>query len=133
MESTETRLACLQVFSLGGPQRQDDAVESGYFAVRAALATAMTDAAEYIATHGVAQKGAPALVRLTTQIAARFGIPVSQKIVAQSVPVIGAAGGAGINVLFLDHFQKLARGHFVVRRLERRYGPEAVRHAYVEL
>jgi len=133
MESTEARLACLQVFSLGGPQRQDDAVESGYFAVRAALATAMTDAAEYIATHGVAQKGAPALVRLTTQIAARFGIPVSQKIIAQSVPVIGAAGGAGINVLFMDHFQKLARGHFVVRRLERRYGPEGVRHAYVEL
>ena len=132
-ESTEARLACLQVFSLGGPGQQDDAVESGYFAVRAALATAMTDAAHYIAGHGVAQKGAPALVRLMAQIAARFGIPVSQKILAQSVPVIGAAGGAGINLVFMDHFEKLARGHFVIRRLERKYGSGMVRTAYHDL
>lgn len=118
------------MFSLGGPRQQDDAVESGYFAVRAALATAMTDAAEYLATHGVAQKGAPALVRLTAQIAARFGIPVSEKILAQSVPVIGALGGAGINLLFMDHFQNLARGHFIVRRLERKYGSDGVERAY---
>jgi EcsC family protein len=130
IESTEARLACLQVFSLGGPRPKDDAVESGYFAVRAALATAMTDAAEYLAKHGVAQKGAPALVRLTAQIAARFGIPVSEKILAQSVPVIGALGGAGINLLFMDHFQNLARGHFIVRRLERKYGSDVVERAY---
>jgi hypothetical protein len=131
LESVEARLACLQVFSLGGPSAQDDAVESGYFAVRAALASAMTDAAEYIARHGVSQKGAPAVVRFVAQIAARFGVPVSEKIVAQSVPVIGAVGGAGINLLFMDHFQSLARGHFIIRRLERKYGSEVVKRAYV--
>jgi hypothetical protein len=31
---------------------------------------------------------------------------------------------------FIDHFQELARAHFVVRRLERRYGKSAVRAAY---
>lgn len=133
LDSPEARLACLQVFSLGGPSRSDDAVESGYFAVRAALATAMSDAADYIARHGVTRTGAPALVRFVAQVAARFGVPVSEKIVAQSIPVIGALGGAGINLLFMDHFQSLSRGHFIVRRLERTYGAEEVRRAYARV
>ena len=133
LESAEARLACLQVFSLGGPARRDDAVESGYFAVRAALAVAMREAAEYVAAHGASRGMAPPLVRLIGQIAARFGIPVTEKVVAQSLPIIGAAGGAAINLLFVDHFQTLARGHFTVRRLERAYGADAVREAYVQL
>jgi hypothetical protein len=130
LAAPEARLACLQVFALGGPSSRDDAVESGYFAVRAALAKTLDEAAEYVATRGVARKGAPALVRFTTQVAARFGVPVSEKFVLQSVPVIGAVGGATLNVLFMDYFQGLARGHFIVRRLERKYGAVAVRDAY---
>lgn len=30
----------------------------------------------------------------------------------------------------MDHFQAVARGHFTVRRLERRYGKSLVREAY---
>jgi hypothetical protein len=67
------------------------------------------------------------------QVAARFGVPVSEKVMAQSVPVIGAAGGATINVVFINHFQDLARGHFIVRRLERKYDPETVKKAYLGL
>jgi hypothetical protein len=51
-------------------------------------------------------------------------------VAAQSVPVIGAAGGAAINLLFIDHFQDMARGHFTVRRLERTYGAELIRAEY---
>lgn len=131
IHSAESKLACLQVFALGGPRATDDAAESAYFAVRAALAKALAEAAEHIAQRGVAQQGAPAIVRFTTQVAARFGIPVSEKIMAQSVPVIGAAGGAMINLLFIQHFQDLARGHFIVRRLERTYGADAVKRAYL--
>jgi hypothetical protein len=49
------------------------------------------------------------------------------------VPVIGAASGALINLLFIDHFQTMSRAHFTIRRLERRYGEAAVRSAYSEL
>jgi hypothetical protein len=38
-----------------------------------------------------------------------------------------------INTLFIDHFQKRARGHFVVRRLEMVHGYEVVRKAYESL
>lgn len=133
IKQPEVQLACVEVFALGGPSRADDAAESGYFAVRAALAQTLAEAARHIAERGVTGGAAPALVRLTSQIAARFGIPVTEKVMAQSVPVLGAAGGAGINILFIKHFQDLARGHFIVRRLEAQYGAEAVRAAYLEM
>ena len=72
-------------------------------------------------------------MRLITQLATRFGMNVSEKVAAQAVPVIGAAGGALINVLLIDHFQDMARGHFIVRRLERTYTPELVREEYKRL
>jgi EcsC protein family len=49
------------------------------------------------------------------------------------VPVIGAFGGAAVNYAFIDHFQEIARAHFTVRRLERRYGKDVVRMAYDKL
>ncbi|WP_020395605.1 EcsC family protein [Thiolinea disciformis] len=131
--SPEGRIACLEVFALGGASDSDNAAESGYFAVRAALAKSVTDAAHYVAANGAVQKTAQPLVRLITQIAQRFGVPVTQKAVAQSLPLIGAAGGALVNTLFIDHFQNVSRGHFIVRRLEREYGKEAVKTAYQQL
>lgn len=77
--------------------------------------------------------GAPALVRFVAQIGTQFGVAVSQKFVAQTVPLIGAAGGAAINYAFADHFQAIARGHFTVMRLERRYGERIVRAEYDRL
>jgi EcsC family protein len=58
---------------------------------------------------------------------------VSEKTAAQLVPVIGAAGGALINTIFIAHYQDMARGHFMVRRLEKIHGSEPVRIAYENL
>jgi len=126
----ESKIACIEVFALGGPSKSDDASESGYFAIRAALGRSVSKAAEYIAEKGLAEEGAPALIRLIIKIAERFSIQVSEKAAAQAVPAIGAAGGAIINTLFIDHFQDMARGHFIVRRLERKYGKEIVEETY---
>ena len=70
---------------------------------------------------------------MISQVAARFGVAVSEKLAAQAVPIVGAVGGAAINAAFADHFQALARGHFIVRRLERQYGPDAIRFEYRRL
>ncbi len=126
----ETKLACLEVFAMGGASPEDDAVDTGYFAVRAALAGAMTEATKYLMEHGISHSGAPVLVRFLGKIASRYSIQVSEKAAAQAIPVLGAAGGATINLLFMDHFQNMARGHFIVRRLERKYGKDLVREAY---
>lgn len=132
LDGPEAQLACLEVFALGGPSSDDDAAESGYFAVRAALAQAVSEAATYVARHGIGEAGAPALVRLVALIAARFQVQVSQKAAAQAVPIIGAASGALINLLFIDHYQAMSRSHFTLRRLERHYGAAVVTAAYDE-
>jgi hypothetical protein len=132
VRSIDSRLACLEVFALGGKPSKDNATETGYFAVRAALARTVSEAAQYIAERGLAEEGAPPLVRLIVTLSSRFGLVVSEKVAAQAIPVIGAAGGALINTLFIDYFQGMARGHFTVRRLERKYGAAEVRHLYSE-
>jgi hypothetical protein len=42
-------------------------------------------------------------------------------------------GGAAVNHALSDHFQSVARGHFTVRRLERKYGKDIVFAAYEQV
>ncbi|MHC2462499.1 EcsC family protein [Bradyrhizobium embrapense] len=97
LAAPETALACVEVFALGGRAGSSDASESGYFATRAVLAKTVTEAARFIAERGVVKEGAPVLLKVLTEVAARFGIVVSQKIAAQALPIVGALGGAAVN------------------------------------
>ena len=128
---TEVAAACIEVFALGGKSPEDDASESGYFATRLALSRAITEASQHIAAKGFVEEGAPALVKLIATVAQRFSIQVSEKAAAQLLPAIGAAGGALVNTLFMSHFQQMAHGHFVIRRLERTYGFDEVKKRYM--
>ena len=56
-----------------------------------------------------------------------------KKAASMIVPSISAATGAAINALFMDHFQDMAKGHFVVRRLERKYGNQLIEEAYKKI
>jgi hypothetical protein len=125
-----TGLACLEVFALGASTANRERPESDYFAVRGQLAQGVGEVADFALDKGVVREGAPAVVRFLAQIASRFGIVVSQKVMAQAVAVVGAVGGAALNLAFAEHYQDLARGHFTVRRLERVYGADAVRGEY---
>lgn len=125
-----TRLACIEVLAFGGSAKSDDAAESGYFATRAALAQQISAVSQHLASHGLAGGGAPVVVRMINAITSRFSIPVTEKVLAEAVPVIGAVTGASLNAIFISHFQKVAQGHFIVRRLERTYGAAAVKRAY---
>jgi hypothetical protein len=133
LSDPESALACVQVFALGGRANSVDASESGYFAARGMLAKSVTEAARFIAERGIVEEGGPVLVRFITQVAARFGVAVSQKVAAQALPVVGALGGATVNYVFIEHFQDVARGHFAVRRLERAYGKDIVQTEYERL
>lgn len=130
----ETMLNCMQVFALGSSSSdKDDAAETSYYGVRVALSKALTDAMQYVASYGVGSASAPVLVRLIGAVAHRFGIVVTQKAMAQAMPVVGAIGGGLVNTVFISHFQDMARGHFTIRGLERRYGEAVVREAYRQL
>jgi hypothetical protein len=128
----ETRLVCLEVFALGGGGKAENA-ETSYWAVRASLAAVLSEAGRHIAAKGLTERGAPPLVRLIAAIAARFGSMVTAEAAAIAVPVVGAVSGGAINYMFMNHYQNLARAHFVITRLEKQYGTEAVRAVYDSL
>ncbi len=129
LSTLEARLACVEVFALGasGGARRTDV---GYYASRALINRMATDATGIFVERGVANLSAPVVNGLVTEIAARFGIVVSERSAASALPLIGAVGGATVNVIFMNHFQRVARGHFAIRRLERLYGPSVVRQLY---
>lgn len=129
-----TGLACLEVFALGhaGAIAEAD-TEGGYFALRALLASGLAQAADAVMHKGTVHGSSALALRLLSPIVSRFSAVVSEKLAAQAVAVVGAVGGATVNLAFIEHFQDLARGHFAVRRLERVYGAEAVRIEYERL
>jgi hypothetical protein len=125
-----TGLACLEVFALGASSASGGGPNEDYFAIRDRLAPEVIEVADFAVDKTALGESAPAIVRFVAQIAARFGLVVSEKAMAQAVAVVGALGGAAVNLAFIEHFQDLAHGHFTVRRLERVYGSDAVRAEY---
>ncbi len=113
LDDPEARLACLEVFALGGRKASDDAAETGYYGMRLALATLTAEAIQFVQVHGLGHQSAPALVRLLTVIAERFGIALTERTAALVIPLLGAAGGATVNMVFMQHFQAVAKGHFM--------------------
>lgn len=128
----QTRLECLEVFAFGGDVKLDGSQESAYWITRAALARSLSEAATYLSRKGAIDAASPVIARLVNSIATRFGAIVSEEVAAKAVPVIGAAGGGIVNVLFMAHFQEMARGHFIVKRLESKYGQALIKALYEE-
>ncbi len=118
----DARAACLEVFAFDQPS------SSGGVLGR----TEETDPELRYWTARLVLQGRP-LMFLLSEIASSYGIRISQKLSLQAAPVVGAAGAAIVNSVFLDHYQSLARAHFTIRRLERRYGTEQVRAAWSEI
>lgn len=128
-----SKLACLEVLALGGNGERNQTSDISYFSLRILLAREIGEAAKYITTKGIIEEGAPILVKLLNTISSRFGVAVSQKLAGQALPIIGSISGATINNIFMDHYQKLAKAHFTIRRLERTYGSEYVKQLYENL
>ncbi len=103
------RRACLEVFALHAVEGETES-ELGYFSARLMM------------------HGRPVML-LMSEVAARYGLTLSQKFAAQAVPFAGAVAGAALNSAFLEHYRNLARAHFIIRRLERTYGAARVRAA----
>jgi EcsC protein family len=131
LSKLEARLACVEVFALGAP-RTGRRADVGYYASRALLGRLTADATALLLERGAANLAAPVVGGLVSEIATRFSVVVSERSAASAIPVLGAMGGATVNLLFMNHFQRVASGHFAIRRLEREYGPAVVRRLYDE-
>ncbi len=112
LESDDTKRACIQVFAFGGPEDDDDDSDTGYWAVRSSL------------SHG-------AIELVIKQVASRFSVALSEKMIAQAVPIAGSMAGAGLNYAFIDYYQQMARVHYAIRSVERRVAdPSTVRACF---
>jgi len=132
MNSEEAKIACMQVFALGGRTKEDQATDTGYYGLRLTLSLHFSHRLIRI---GKALPNAPIPVgvNLIRGLASRFGVVVSDKMAVQMVPVVGAVSGSLLNLVFMRHFQEIARGHFIVRRLERKHGAKKVKEAYEDV
>jgi hypothetical protein len=102
------------VFALGGPLEEDDEVDAGFWASRMAL-------------------GNETIQVLIKSIATRFGVVVSEKLLAESAPILGAAGGAFVNYTFMQYYQNMAHVHFKLRQIERDHDPDQVRSCFTRI
>jgi hypothetical protein len=115
LRSEDTKRACLEVLAFGGPSSVDDATETGYWATRIGMNHATVSV-------------------LIKSAAGRFGVVLSEKFLAQAVPLAGAISGGALNWAFTDYYQKMARVHFTLRALDKRTGqPAKVRAAFTEM
>ena len=93
LSDPSVRMQCLAVFSFGSPAVET--MESAYFTGRLGLALAVKDAAAFVVgrhpageiSEAVTKGSAPMLVRLINLIAGRFQVVVTEKVVAQAVPI----------------------------------------------
>jgi hypothetical protein len=137
LNDPQVRLECLTVFSLGGARADENAMDATYITARLGLASLVREAAQVVASQGskgvaemLARGTSPVLMNLLGRIGARFNLVLSEKFVAQSLPVIGIATGAAVNNAFAGHFNTVARYHFGIRKLERQFGQELVHAEY---
>lgn len=141
LSDVHVQMQCVAVFGLEG--KKSNSADAGYYAARAgmpAFAAAFSkelgkiakDAANKGASK-VSSEAAKWFAELIAKVATRFGVTITEKMAAQAVPVVGALTAATLNVLFTDFYQDMARGHFVVLRLEEKYGDPAIQTAYSKI
>jgi hypothetical protein len=111
----DTRRACLEILAFGGPSSVDDETEIGYWAARIGM--------NHLAVN-----------LLIKSAAGRFGLVLSEKFLAQAVPVAGAVTGGALNYAFTQYYQNMAQVTFCLRALDRRTGqPAAIRTLFATM
>lgn len=109
----ETRAQCLHVFGKGGPGDTDDGIDTSFIGARIGLSGA-------------------AINKLISKVAPKFASVLGQKLASQTVPILGAAAGAGTNYTFVSYYTDIAHVHFGLRALARTYGDESVSDAFTK-
>ena len=105
------RVECINVFGAGSPFAADDGVNTSFLGARLAV-------------------NGPALQALIAKIAPRLAAALGPKFVAQSVPLLGALAGAGLNAAYISYYREIADIRFGLLRLSERHGIDAVMVAF---
>jgi hypothetical protein len=70
------------------------------------------------------------MAQLMASVVVRYAPNMMTKLGAQAVPLVGAAVGAGLNLVYMDFYQRMARVVFALQPLEQAQGRAAVRRRF---
>lgn len=139
INSPEIQLECVYVFGMGGDSANDDEAKSIYYTSRLAFQEIVKEASVILGTQtakqiltGIEYGTTNALIRFIAQVASVFEIRITKKLIAQSVPIIGAVAGVSINAFFADYFKTAAQFHFGLRRIELERGRQETQAIFEE-
>lgn len=105
------RAECLAVFGAGSPLGGDDGINTSFLGTRLAVT-------------------GPALQALIAKVAPKLAAALGPKLVAQSVPLLGAIAGAALNAAYITYYREIAEIRFGLLRLAERHGVDAVLVAF---
>ncbi|KAJ56002.1 protein EcsC [Actibacterium mucosum KCTC 23349] len=97
-ETEALKADCVQVFAAAGPLTDDDGANTGFLSARVAIT-------------------GPALQTIVARVAPRLAAALGPKLAAQSVPILGAVAGAGINAAYTRYYQEIAHVQFGLKKL----------------
>ena len=120
MAALEPRLACLEVFALGGGRpllggRSREQVSLEYYGVRTLLGSITRDLGRQMMERGAVHASSPPGHGAADRRDRRPLRPSHDLGPARRQLRAGhrrQVGGATVNMIFMDHFQRVARGHF---------------------
>lgn len=105
LEDEDTLREVLRVFAHAGPMDEDDGSEMAILVTKASITGAT-------------------LSSLIQKVAPHFSVRMGQKLAASAVPVLGAAAGASINLIFTNYYRDVAAVHFRMLRMARDSGED---------
>ena len=108
----EVRATCVEVFAFGGPLEEDDDADLAFWTARL---------------------GGRQVAQMVVTAAARYAPTMAAKIGAQAVPLLGAAVGAGLNFVYMDFYQRMARVVFALLPIERAHERAMVRSCFASV
>jgi hypothetical protein len=128
----------LAVLAKGGPSTEDDEVDTSYWTIRAGLKTTLTPKAveKIILSEKMQKVAATAVIKnlLEThamkKLTEKFGLTTVAILAEKSVPVIGAAFGAYVNLQFMSYYQEMAHVVYGLRVVEKKYEDDMVASCY---
>lgn len=106
------RAACIEVFAFGGPLDEDDDADIAFWATRLA---------------------GQEMAQLMASVVIRYAPAMMTKLGAQAVPLVGAVVGAGLNLVYMDFYQRMARVVFALQPLEKAGGRAEMRRRFASV
>lgn len=137
IDDHNTRLECIKVFGFEGNKSvSDDSAEAAYYTARVGLDAISKVATKVVkgAAENTAEKNLHKVIfKLIEVVSRRFGVTLSEQAMLKAIPILGSALGATLNVMFTDFYQDMAKGHFTVLKLEKKYSKDVIQNLYEEI